>query len=113
MRNIQIGIKRVSANGGAPELIVRGTVYNPQLLPDGKSLLFTFGDAPYKTIVQSLQSGERQELFAGDNARYIPTGHIVYALGNNLFAVPFDLKTLKVIGGPVSVVEGVWRVSNQ
>jgi Tol biopolymer transport system component len=106
------GINRVSANGGTPELIIKGTAYNPQLLPDGKSLLFTFGDAPYKTIVQSLQSGERQELFAGDNARYISTGHIVYALGNNLFAVPFDLKTLKVIGGAVSVVEGVWRAGS-
>jgi Tol biopolymer transport system component len=103
------GIKRVSANGGTPELIVKGAAYHPQLLPDGKSLLFNFGDAPYKIIVQSLQSGERKELFAGDTARYVPTGHIVYALGNNLFAVPFDLKTLKVTGGPVSVVEGIWR----
>jgi eukaryotic-like serine/threonine-protein kinase len=108
----QIGIKRVSVNGGTPELIVKGVAYNPQLLPDGKSLLFSFGDAPYKTIVQSLQSGERQELFAGDNARYVPTGHIVYAFGNNLFAVPFDLKTLKVSRGPVSVVEGIWRVTS-
>jgi hypothetical protein len=106
------GIESVSANGGTPELIVKGAAYNPQLLPDGKSLLFTFGTAPYKTIVQSLQSGERQELFAGDNARYIPTGHIVYALGNNLFAVPFDLKTLKATGGPVSVVEEIWRISS-
>ena len=28
---------------------------------------------------------------------------------NNLFAVPFDLKTLEVTGGPVPVVEGIWR----
>jgi serine/threonine protein kinase len=105
-------IKRVSANGGTPELIVKGAVYHPQFLPDGKSLLFTFGSAPpYKIVVQSLQSGERQELFAGDKARYIPTGHIVYSLGYNLFAVPFDLKTLKVTGGPVSVVEGIWRTT--
>jgi eukaryotic-like serine/threonine-protein kinase len=106
------GIKRVSANGGTPELIVKGAAYHPQLLPDGKSLLFSFGDAPYKTIVQSLQSGERKELFAGDNARYLSTGHIVYGLGNNLFAVPFDFKTLKVTGGPVSVVEGIWRAAS-
>jgi serine/threonine-protein kinase len=30
-------------------------------------------------------------------------------MGNNLLAVPFDLKTLKVTGGPVPLVEGVWR----
>ena len=62
-----------------------------------------------KIVVQSLKSGERKELFAGDAARYLPTGHIVYALGNNLFAVPFDLNTLEVTGGPVPVVEGVLR----
>jgi len=44
-------LKRVSANGGTPELIVKGAVYDPQLLPDGKSLMFTFGRPPYRTIV--------------------------------------------------------------
>jgi eukaryotic-like serine/threonine-protein kinase len=106
------GIYRVSANGGTPEVIVKGTGYHPQLLPDGKSVLFTFGNAPYKIVVQSLQSGERKELFAGDNGRYISTGHIVYAVGNNLFAVAFDLKAFKITGDPAPVVEGVWRVSN-
>ncbi len=108
------GVMRVSANGGTPELIGKGNILDLQSLPDGKSLLFTFGSAaPYKIIVQSLQSSERRELFAGDNARYISTGHIVYGLGNNLFAVPFDLKTLKVAGEPVSVVEGIWRADLQ
>ena len=66
---------------------------HPQILPDGKSVLFTRArPQPYKIIVQSLKSGERKELFEGDTARYLPTGHIVYALGNNLFAVPFDLE---------------------
>ena len=58
-------------------------------------------------MLKSLKSGERKELFAGDAARYIPTGHIIYEVGNNLLAVPFDLKTLKVTGGQVPVVEGV------
>jgi len=104
------GIMRVSANGGTPELIAKeDAVFHPQLLPDGKSLLYTFGSIPYKIAVKSLQSGERKELFVGDNARYIPTGHIVYAVGNNLLAVPFDLKTISPAGEPVSVVEGVLR----
>jgi Tol biopolymer transport system component len=104
------GISRVSANGGTPELIIEGSACCPQLLPDGKSLLFTFGTIPpLKTIVKSLQSGERRELFTGDTARYLSTGHIVYALGSNLTAVPFDLKTLKVTGGQVPLFEGMWR----
>jgi Tol biopolymer transport system component len=106
-----IGLARVSANGGTPELIFKGDLFTPQLLPDGKSVLFTSGAPPFKIAVQSLQSGERKELFTGDTARYIPTGHILYLVGNNLMAVPFDFKTLKVTGEPVPVVEGVWRVA--
>lgn len=39
----------------------------------------------------------------------MPTGHIVYALGSNLFAIPFNLATLSTTGGPVSLVGGVLR----
>jgi eukaryotic-like serine/threonine-protein kinase len=105
-------IYRVSANSGTREVIVQGAGYYPQMLPDGKSLLFTIGPTPYKIIVQSLQSGKRTELFAGDCARYISTGHIIYALGSKLLAVPFDLKTLKVTGEQVTVLEDVWRVTD-
>jgi serine/threonine-protein kinase len=42
-------------------------------------------------------------------ARYLPTGHLVYTLpnNNNLYAVAFDLDKLEVKGGPVPIVEGV------
>jgi len=50
-------------------------------------------------------------LFKGIGARYLPTGHIVYALPNNnvpnLFAVPFDLNKLAVTSGPVSILESI------
>jgi Tol biopolymer transport system component len=59
-------------------------------------------------MVQSLKSGERKELIEGKAARYFPTGHIVYnRVDSNLYAVRFDIDALKVIGGPVPVVEGV------
>jgi serine/threonine-protein kinase len=109
------GIMRVSANGGTPELIIKATenepaLFHPQILPDGKSILFMcLAPRPEKTMVQSLKSGERKELFQGNAARYLPTGHIVYSVGSNLFAVRFDINALKVIGGPVQVVEGVLR----
>jgi serine/threonine protein kinase len=110
------GIMRVSANGGTPELIVdaqKETIATPQILPDGKTVLFTIiSSQPYQVVVQSLKSGKRKVLFAGDNALYLPTGHLVYALGNNLFSIPFDLDRLEVVGGPVPMVEGVWRSGN-
>ena len=108
-------IMRISADGGAPAPLVKqksgSTVKNPQILPDGKSILYTSDDGTsreQKIVVQSLKSGETKELFSGSNARYLPTGHIIYKLpnNNNLFAIPFNLGRLEVTGGGVPVVEG-------
>jgi serine/threonine-protein kinase len=103
------GVMRVSANGGTPETLVKGFSAFPQLLQDGKSVLFTESSksSTYGIVVQALETGKRTELFAGVAARYLPTGHLVYALDNNLYAVPFNLDTLEVKGGPVPMVEGV------
>jgi serine/threonine-protein kinase len=115
------GIMRVSENGGKPELLVSGkddeVTYGPQILPGGEAVLFTIPDGVAgdrwdraQIVVQSLESGERKVIIAGgSDARYLPTGHIVYALGGTLLAVPFDLARLEVLGGPVPIVEGVSR----
>jgi hypothetical protein len=122
--DLSSGIMRVSANGGTPVNLIKRNLANnvkegpptyPQMLPDGKTLLFTKIDPATavsvdQIVVQSLKSGERKILFkGGSNAKYLPTGHIVYFLLNNnvanLFAVPFDLNKLEVSGGPVSILE--------
>jgi eukaryotic-like serine/threonine-protein kinase len=41
------------------------------------------------------------------NPRYAPSGHLVYAQGGSLMAVPFDPQRLVVTGAAVPVVEGV------
>jgi serine/threonine-protein kinase len=61
-----------------------------------------------KIVVQSLESGASKELLAGGSPRYLPTGHIVYAEDNNLFAVSFDLNKLEVTSGRVPIVEGIY-----
>ena len=111
------GIMRVSANGGAPELVIpteaSEQVHGPQMLPGGEWVLFTLTSASGPTrwdeaqiVVQSLDSGERKILWeGGSDARYVPTGHLVYALEDVLFALPFDLASLEVSGGPVPLVE--------
>ena len=115
------GIMRVSANGGQPEVLVSvkdgEVMYGPQVLPGGEWLLFTLATSATadgwdkaQIVVQSLTSSERRTLVSGgSDGRYLPTGHLVYALGGVLFAVPFDLPRLAVTGGPVPVVEGVKR----
>jgi serine/threonine-protein kinase len=123
----QKGILRVSANGGKPETLITAkageVMSGPQLLPDRDHVLFTVssqtrtggvstpsGDKT-QIVAQSLKSGERKTLIEGGaDARYVATGHLVYATGNVLSAVPFDLAKVQVRGGQVPVVEGVGRV---
>lgn len=114
-------IRRVSAYGGTPQTLATfksGERPNgPQMLPGGRNLLFSLatGSAPdrwdhARVIVQSLTSGEQRTLIeGGSDARVVPTGHLVYALGGSLFAVAFDLSGLQVVSDPVAVVEGVTR----
>ena len=105
------GVTQVSANGGTPELLIeRGgegnNLGNPQILPDGRSVVFEVGGAGGQIAVQSLESGQRKILFPGGSPRYVPTGHLVYVVDGVLFAVPFDLDTSEVVGGPLAVVGG-------
>jgi eukaryotic-like serine/threonine-protein kinase len=113
------GIFGVSANGGTPELLVKvesnEIVNSPQILPGGKAVLFTVGasgagEDKLDIVAYSRETGQRKILIRGaDNGRYSPTGHIIYSVGVNLLAVPFDVQRLQVTGGPVPVVEGVLK----
>src|SRR4030095_14164732 len=61
-------------------------------------------------LAQSLDSGERRPIWRGGaDARYVPTGHIVYAQGNTLLALCFDVGEIRVTGSPVPIVERVLR----
>jgi eukaryotic-like serine/threonine-protein kinase len=114
------GIQRVSENGGTVETMVppiSGTVLqSPQMLPGGEAILFSIGQAGVsqwdraQVVAQELKTGRRKILIEGGaDARYVPTGHIVYGLSGIVLAVPFDARKLEVSGGPVPVVEGVRR----
>jgi eukaryotic-like serine/threonine-protein kinase len=114
------GIMRVAGAGGTPELVVKvdsgESAHGPQMLPAGRGILFTLRPSGAQTwdesriVVQSLTTGERKEVIkGGSDARYLPTGHLVYALEGTVLAVPFDVDTLSVTGGPVPVLEQVAR----
>jgi serine/threonine-protein kinase len=87
------------------------------MLPGGLHVLFTLatGTAHDRSdrahiVAQSLKSGERKTLIeGGSDARYVPAGHLVYALSGSLYAVPFDAQRLEVTGAPVPIIEGVSR----
>ena len=109
------GVMRVSADGGEPELLVGATEdaigSYPQLLPGGNTVLMNVGGGGNafggEISLYSLESRESKILFPGSRPRYVPTGHILYAQDNVLFAVPFDVDQLEVTGGPVPLIEGV------
>ena len=114
----ETGVWKVPAQGGTPQQLVRigegERVYAPQLLPNGESVLFTWrprtGSVQWRQsqiIVQSLRTGERKVIRNGRDARYLPTGHLVYAADDTLFAVNFDLARLDAVGAPIPVVEGL------
>ncbi len=118
------GLFRVSAFGGQPEQITQldeaaGEVSHrlPHLLPDGKAVLFTvrYGTFPMdwkrvRIFVQSLETGQRKPLLVdASDARYVPSGHLVFAREARLLAVPFDLERLEVTGDEVPVLEGISR----
>ncbi len=117
------GILRVSPTGGARELVVRvppdERVYGPQMLPGGRTVLFTVGKNVIfnvdgwdkaQVVAQSLADGTRKTLIdGGSDGRYLPSGHVVYTVGGTMFAAPFDVQSLTITGAPVPVVVGVRR----
>jgi serine/threonine-protein kinase len=121
------GIMQVPPRGGRPAVLVetdpaQGLVHGIQLLPDGDTLLFTvaqmadsmsanFWDRGH-IVAHSLKTGRRTTVVeGGSDARYLPSGHLLYVVEGTLMGVPFDLRRLSVAGAAVPVVEGVRRSS--
>ena len=115
------GILKVSAGGGTPERIVAvdgdQIAHGPQMLPDGRTVLFTLANAvgddrwdKARIVAQSLGDGTRHTLLeGGSDARYVESGHLLYAVGGTIFAVPFDAATLTIKGPAVPAIVGVRR----
>ena len=113
------GLWRVPAGGGTPVKLTdpdpsRGELghFWPQLLPDGKHVIFTSFSTPVERSmisVYSLESREQRTLVQGAmHAWYTPTGHLVYADANSIVAVPFDAGRLAVNGTAVPALDDVY-----
>jgi dipeptidyl aminopeptidase/acylaminoacyl peptidase len=116
------GIYRCSSNGSAPEQLVKvkddEAPYRPQLLPGGAAVLYTVGKVQdiatqwdkAQVVVETLASHQRKVIVSGGaDARYLPSGHLLYALNGVVFAMAFDPVQQVSRGGPVPVIEGVRR----
>ncbi len=109
-------LQRVSAGGGgtpepltpepegAPRMLTA-----PFILPGERAVLFGMNEGGNDGVaVLDLATGEQKVLVeGGDNPMYASTGHIVFARGTTLMAVPFNLAELTVTGDPVAMLQGV------
>jgi Tol biopolymer transport system component len=111
---------RISAAGGAPVALTQLDAARkeithrwPQILPGGKDVLFT-ASADNNNFerafvgVASLVTGQTKVLI--ENAyfgRYLPSGYLAYVSGGTLFAVPFDVKELKVSGTAMPILPNI------
>jgi serine/threonine-protein kinase len=108
------GIWRIPAAGGEAAAVTQpGAKDNeqrfPELLPNGKGLLFSArgGVTDDQVYVESLQTHERRPLVKGSAPHYLATGHLVFVQAGTLFAVRFDAERLEAKGAPVALIEGI------
>jgi serine/threonine-protein kinase len=115
------GISRVSAEGGKPETLTTPDAKRsawshrlPSWLPNGKAVLFTVmrhgWDAEPRVGLLRLDTREWQILLPdAADAKYVPTGHLLFLRQGTLMAVRFDLSTYTTTGQPVPLVENVMQ----
>jgi serine/threonine-protein kinase len=107
-------LQRVSAAGGGTPVPLMPTtegrfVAGPFPLPGGRAVLFhVFGGDTDRIAVIDLDTKQEKTLvLGGSNMFYLDTGHLAFARGDTLMAVPFDLSQLSVVGDPVALVQGI------
>jgi eukaryotic-like serine/threonine-protein kinase len=84
----------------------------PAALPDGRAVLFTHsvGSTPDESNISLLSIGdqtERRLVTGGTAGRFSPTGHVLFARGGELHAVPFDSTRLEAIGPETKLLDRV------
>ena len=113
------GLYRVSAQGGQPAPATKVDPKEeahrwPFFLPDGRHFVFLADAATtegHHIRLGSLDSPETEILFGAISPiAYSPPGYLLYVNQGALVARPFDTRTLKVTGDPVTVAEHVREI---
>ena len=91
----------------------------PQFLPTGGLLVVSEGrivrldleTLEVQTLWDPLSGVDRDVGMGGliKQARYVPSGHLVYAGAGDIIAIPFDLTALEVHGAPIPVAQDVFE----
>jgi Tol biopolymer transport system component len=112
-------IVEVPAGGGRPKLLLEfdraknELVQSPQLIEDGRALLFTLGSGAgdwdsATIVVQDLATGARSTVVeGGTDGRLLPDGQLVYTRDATLFTVRYDAGRRTTAGAPVPVQQRI------
>jgi serine/threonine-protein kinase len=117
------GLSTVPAIGGKPETLFgqpNTHITSPQILPDGHTVLFTeksavrggkWEEAQINAI--NLATKKVKTLITnGADARYSPTGHLIFVRNAALLAAPFDGVRVEPPGAPVPLLAGIMQSIN-
>jgi serine/threonine-protein kinase len=113
---IATGLFRIADGTGSPVALTSADAahevdhHSPSWLPGDKALLFTIhrGSRAYDIGILRLDSKDRRVLIQDAfDAKYLRSGHIVFARGDTLYAARFDRETLELAGPALPIVEGV------
>jgi serine/threonine protein kinase/Tol biopolymer transport system component len=121
-----MGLYRVSATGGIPQLLAGSELGTwPEILPDNKTVLFSTGIA---IAIVPLSGGQSRILARTNDSsvegpavlgvgyilqpRFVRSGYLAYGQSPGVIRVmPFDLDSLSLKGPPVSMIDTVERAS--
>jgi serine/threonine-protein kinase len=118
------GLSRVSAAGGtATALTGLDTArkefahWAPQVLPGGKVAIFNAFSTPIaKSRIEAVDLETRRVTVVLEGAifaRYVASGHLLFARDGRIFAVPFDPGKARVLGTAVPVVDDLaWSLTD-
>ena len=111
---------RFPSDGGPPKLPVeidsgdRGVIFfwPLQPLPDDRHVLAIAdtnvrGRYQLDLLLLDVESGELKLLVEDAVGYWLPSGHLVFNRLDTLLAVPFDLESLELTGGPVAILDGL------
>jgi len=108
-------IRRIPIPGGESVVLAEpgpGQIYGwIDALPDGRGVLLTIIEGATdlsRIAVLDLETGAVRTLLPGTTARYVKTGHVVYAAADGMLSsVPFDLDRLEITGASTQLIDRV------
>ncbi|MGE0555756.1 MAG: protein kinase [Gemmatimonadales bacterium] len=118
------GLWRVPDSGGVAEQLTtldstrhEFEHWYPQALPGGRAALFNNFSTPFaESRIEAIEYATRRRTVLVEGAvaaRYVPSGHLLYVRDGAVFAAPFDVDELRLLGPAVPVLEDVaWTATD-